>query len=57
MIKFLWFCVYYFWWMLYNQHIHTDNGPIRIGTLYEKWKNNEILPKIPSFNENKTFWI
>ena len=34
----------------YNQHIHTDNGPIRIGTLYEKWKNNEILPKILSFN-------
>jgi len=34
----------------YNQHIHTDNGPIKIGTLYQKWKNNEILPKILSFN-------
>ena len=34
----------------YNQHIHTDNGLIGIGTLYEKWNNNEILPKILSFN-------
>ena len=40
----------------YNQYIHTDLGPIRIGTLYEKWKNGEKLPMILSFNkETKAF--
>ena len=40
----------------YKQFIHTDLGPIRIGTLYEKWKNGETLPMILSFNkETKTF--
>ena len=35
----------------YNQHIHTENGLIRIGSLYEKWLNKEELPKILSFNK------
>ena len=35
----------------YNQHIHTENGLIQIGSLYEKWKNKEELPKILSFNK------
>jgi len=34
----------------YDQHIHTENGLIRIGSLYEKWLNKEELPKILSFN-------
>ena len=34
----------------YNTMIHTEKGPIRIGSLYEKWKNKEELPKILSFN-------
>ena len=40
----------------YNQHIHTDKGAVRIGSLYEKWENKEELPKILSFNrETKQF--
>ena len=35
----------------YGQHIHTENGLIRIGSLYEKWLNKEELPKILSFNK------
>jgi len=34
----------------YNQHIHTEKGAVRIGSLYEKWVNKEELPKILSFN-------
>lgn len=34
----------------YNTMIQTEEGPIRIGSLYEKWKNKEELPKILSFN-------
>ena len=37
----------------YKQHIHTDKGLIKIGSLYEKWKNNTELPKILSFNIDK----
>ena len=40
----------------YKQHIHTDKGAVRIGSLYEKWENKEELPKILSFNrETKQF--
>ena len=35
----------------YKQHIHTDKGAVRIGSLYEKWENKEELPKILSFNK------
>ena len=37
----------------YKQHIHTDKGLIKIGSLYEKWKNKTELPKILSFNIDK----
>jgi len=36
---------------VFDQLILTDNGPIRIGTLYNNWKNNKKLPLIKSFNE------
>ena len=36
----------------YKTFIHTEKGPICIGSLYEKWKNNEELPKILSFNRD-----
>ena len=40
----------------YKTHIHTDIGAIRIGTLYERFKNKEKLPNILSFNqETKSF--
>ena len=40
----------------YNTYIQSNQGLIRIGTLYEKWKNKENLPKILSFNrETKKF--
>ena len=40
----------------YNTHIQSNQGLIRIGTLYEKWKNKENLPEILSFNrETKKF--
>jgi superfamily II DNA or RNA helicase len=40
----------------YNTYIHTESGAIRIGTLYEKFKNKEKLPNILSFNqETKSF--
>ncbi len=35
----------------YRQKIATENGPMEIGILYKKWKNNEKLPKILSYNE------
>jgi len=34
----------------YKTKIHTENGLINIGSLYEEWKNKEVLPKILSFN-------
>lgn len=34
----------------YREKIHTDQGPMKIGSLYEKWTNNEELPKILSYN-------
>ena len=40
----------------YNTYIHTERGAIRIGTLYERFKNKEKLPNILSFNqETKSF--
>ena len=35
----------------FSQYILTENGPIKIGTIYEKWKNKKILPKVKSYNE------
>ena len=35
----------------YDQHILTKNNSIKIGDLYNKWINKEILPLILSFNE------
>ena len=37
----------------YKTKIHTENGLINIGSLYEKWINKEQLPKILSFNKEK----
>ena len=37
----------------FRQAIHTNKGMIKIGSLYEKWKNKEELPKILSFNIDK----
>lgn len=40
----------------FNTHIHTDQGLIAIGTLYENWsinKDPDKLPKIYSFNQEK----
>ena len=37
----------------YKTSIHTDKGLQYIGSLYEKWYNNEELPKILSFNREK----
>ena len=34
----------------FKTKIHTSNGPMNIGSLYEKWRKNEVLPKILSFN-------
>jgi superfamily II DNA or RNA helicase len=34
----------------YKTKIHTENGLINIGSLYEEWKNKDVLPKILSFN-------
>ena len=34
----------------FKTKIHTSNGPMNIGSLYEKWRKNEELPKILSFN-------
>ena len=40
----------------YETRIQTYEGLMRIGTLYEKWKKKEKLPKILSFNrETKNF--
>ena len=40
----------------YNTYIQTDKGLVRIGSLYEKWKNKKELPNILSFNkETKKF--
>ena len=40
----------------YKTRIQTCEGLIRIGSLYEKWKNKEELPEILSFNrETKKF--
>ncbi len=40
----------------YEQNIATDQGPIKIGRLYNMWKNKETLPLIKSFNiEQKIF--
>ena len=40
----------------YYTKIHTEMGIINIGSLYEKWKNKEVLPNILSFNrETKKF--
>jgi superfamily II DNA or RNA helicase len=36
----------------YRQLIITDEGMMRIGTIYNKWKNNEELPLVLSFNES-----
>ena len=38
----------------YNTGIVTDKGVMFIGTLYNKWKNKEELPKILSYNKNTT---
>tara|TARA_B100000401_G_scaffold135444_1_gene89760 strand:+ start:985 stop:3573 length:2589 start_codon:yes stop_codon:yes gene_type:complete len=38
----------------YNTGIVTDKGVMYIGTLYNKWKNKEELPKILSYNKNTT---
>ena len=35
----------------FKTQIQTDTGIICIGSLYEKWKNKEELPKILSFNQ------
>jgi len=35
----------------YRQLISTSQGPMRIGSLYNKWNNKEILPLVLSFNE------
>jgi len=35
----------------FSQYVLTETGPIKIGTLYEKWKNKRILPKVKSYNE------
>lgn len=35
----------------YRQYIVTDNGPMKIGTIYNMWKNNTTLPLVKSFNE------
>lgn len=37
----------------YTQMVWTENGPVRIGKLYSKWKNGEVLPLIKSFNEKE----
>ena len=40
----------------FKTKIHTVNGPMNIGSLYEKWIKKEELPKILSFNrETKSF--
>lgn len=40
----------------YKTCIETDKGLVSIGSLYEKWKNKNELPKILSFNqETKKF--
>lgn len=36
----------------YRQHIMTSDGPIKIGSLFERWKKNHKLPLIKSFNIN-----
>ena len=35
----------------YRQLISTNQGPIEIGSLYNKWNNGETLPLVLSFNE------
>ena len=44
-------CVIYDECIVYSQKIVTDHGNIKIGKLYEMWKNDEELPLIKSFNE------
>jgi len=34
----------------YNTMVQTEKGHVSIGSLYEKWKNKDKLPKILSFN-------
>ena len=36
----------------YSQSIITEIGPMKIGKIYNIWKNGEILPKVLSYNEN-----
>lgn len=36
----------------YGEKIHTDQGLMNIGSLYEKWTNNEEMPKVLSYNKN-----
>jgi len=37
----------------YREKIHTDKGLLKIGSLYEKWtNNNEEMPKVLSYNKN-----
>ena len=36
----------------YGEKIHTDQGLINIGSLYEKWTNNEEMPRVLSYNKN-----
>ena len=36
----------------FNTAIHTSDGIIYIGSLYEKWKTKQKLPKILSYNQN-----
>jgi len=37
----------------YSQNIQTENGKVTIGKLYDMYSNNETLPKVLTFNEEK----
>jgi len=35
----------------YDEKIHTDRGLLKIGSLFDKWQNNEEMPKVLSYNK------
>lgn len=37
----------------YEQKVATEQGPMKIGKLYNMWKNKQTLPKVLSYNSEK----
>lgn len=40
----------------YKQHIVTEDGPYKIGYLYNKWKNKENIPRVLSYNKKSNMF-